>query len=572
MDNTVTSANPTGVSPQALSNDPETSLSFPPPTAPAVITGTPPATAPPEHTDALLPAARLGDLLFALFLLTLGFCFFEWGVLRFGGVGLATTLFFLLALFASLFYLRSKGIRQNRKSLLLFLVALAGAAPFVLHGPRNINLAFLLFEMAACLLWVAYSCRTTLASRLSGLIAGDLLNQIFIVPFANFASFFTRPLSLLRSSDSTRAPHTRPPWFPLALAAAGLVTCVPLFGIVVWLLASSDDGFRALVEQLSRHLTFQNIPRYAFEFILGIPVGAYIFGAVVGNAFKHRTKTITAETLGNSFADAHILPRVALYAPLVLFVILYLTYFITMGSYLFSALQSELPDAYTYAQYARRGFFELCGVALINLILLAGIWLFARRRPHEHPPLLRALTAFLSLLTCLLVVTAASKMLLYIDSYGLTPLRVYTTWFMGLMLLVFLLLVAWHIRPFRFARPVIICVVVAILALGLTNTNALIAEHNVQRYLDGRATDVDVELLAQLGDPALPALYRLEEQIANSDDEKLLSVVTFAIEQNHALHQADADTYSSSTVSPSSWSNWNLSRYQALNLHASHRL
>jgi hypothetical protein len=197
-------------------------------------------------------------------------------------------------------------------------------------------------------------------------------------------------------------------------------------------------------------------------------------------------------------------------------------------------------------------------------------WQLTRRNLPEcfRPVLLRVFTGLLSLLTCLLIVAAASKMLLYIDSYGLTPLRVYTTWFMALLLLVFLLLVAWHARPFNAARPLIILVVAAVLALGLINTNGIIANHNAQRYLDGRAAghavEVDVEFLAQLGDAAMPALYELREQ---ADDRDVVEAAARAIDENYRLHTTETDE-------PTRWRGWqngNLQYLQTMRLHAEGR-
>jgi hypothetical protein len=151
-------------------------------------------------------------------------------------------------------------------------------------------------------------------------------------------------------------------------------------------------------------------------------------------------------------------------------------------------------------------------------------------------------------------------------------LWVYTTWFMGLMLLVFLVLVAWHLRPFNAARPLILLVTAAVLVLRLTNTGALIAEHNVQRYLDGRASTVDVDLLEQLGDPAVPALYRLQEEAADKNDAELERDTTAAIGQNCALHEDEGGSQGSppADLPPVDWRSWTLASHEAARLHALH--
>ncbi|MDR1185416.1 MAG: DUF4173 domain-containing protein, partial [Coriobacteriales bacterium] len=459
-----------------------------------------------------LPAPSLTDLLLAAGFIVLGFCFWEWRLLFSSGLyssnaGVGITVFFLLAVVLSFVYLQARGARQNAKSLLMLLVAVAGALPFVLNGPREINIILLSFEACACLLWVMCVCRTSIADRLSGLLVADLLNQTLIIPFANFGRLFTQPFRWVAGAGKVLRPFL--------FAVVGVIICIPIFALVINLLVLSDDGFRLLADNVLASIDFGNMPRYLGDFILGVPLAAYLFGAVFGNVAKQHTSRISAQGGLRVFAAAHALPRALILTPLVLFVLLYVVYFIAMGSYLFSATVGELPAAYTYAEYARRGFFELCAVATINFFILAGIWMFTRRGAREYPPALRVLSGLLALLTCLLIITAASKMLLYIQTYGLTPLRLYTSWFMALMLLIFLALVTWHIRPYNAARPIIVLIVVFTLGLGLVNTNGLIADYNVERYLSGQTKIIDAEALSFLGDPAMPALHRLQEESAD---------------------------------------------------------
>ena len=48
----------------------------------------------------------------------------------------------------------------------------------------------------------------------------------------------------------------------------------------------------------------------------------------------------------------------------------YLLFFGAQAATLFSAFAGVRPEGLTYAEYARQGFFELCGVAMINLAVL----------------------------------------------------------------------------------------------------------------------------------------------------------------------------------------------------------
>jgi hypothetical protein len=199
-------------------------------------------------------------------------------------------------------------------------------------------------------------------------------------------------------------------------------------------------------------------------------------------------------------------------APLAVFNAFYALFFAALGNYFFAAFVGRLPEAMSYAEYARKGFFELCGVATINLALIACVYLLMRRGGNERPRALRVLTGLISAFTVLLIVTAMSKMLLYISAYGLTRLRVYTSWFMLLLLIVFALLLLWHFRAFNPAKPLILVCVVCFMALTWADTDGLIAKYNIAQYENGKTAALDVRMLNTLSDAAVPHIYAAWER------------------------------------------------------------
>ena len=65
---------------------------------------------------------------------------------------------------------------------------------------------------------------------------------------------------------------------------------------------------------------------------------------------------------------------------------------------------------------------------------------------------LRGINVVLSVLTILLVITAMSKMLLYISAYGLTEKRVLTMVFMIWLLLIFVMMILWQFKRIQLVR------------------------------------------------------------------------------------------------------------------------
>ena len=103
--------------------------------------------------------------------------------------------------------------------------------------------------------------------------------------------------------------------------------------------------------------------------------------------------------------------------------LLYTSFISMQAKYLFGAFWGALPEGFSYSEYARQGFFELCRVAAINIVILLAANVMSRAQAAENC-LLRVCNTALSALTLLLLATAAAKMALYIAAYGLTVKRV----------------------------------------------------------------------------------------------------------------------------------------------------
>ncbi len=125
---------------------------------------------------------------------------------------------------------------------------------------------------------------------------------------------------------------------------------------------------------------------------------------------------------------------------------------------------------------------------------------------------MRVFGVVLSVMTLLMIITALSKMWLYIGTYGLSQLRLFTSVFMVVLGLVAVALTIWHIRAFPVSGVIVVLPVVALLGLAWANTDSLIAHYNVDLYLSERSEIIDVDYLDYLEVAAVPALTDLVEQ------------------------------------------------------------
>ncbi|MEU5910714.1 DUF4153 domain-containing protein [Micromonospora sp. NPDC047527] len=278
--------------------------------------------------------------------------------------------------------------------------------------------------------------------------------------------------------------------------SAGLLT---LFGV---LFASADAVFADLVTGL--------LPNISPGGVLGWLVRLGLIGmGLLGGAYLVNRPPDLDGLRATPGRPAHrlewILPLVLLDALFAAFVLVQMTVF-------FGGAGHVLRTAgLTYAEYARGGFWQLLAVTALTLLVIA---VAARRAPKATRAdrlLVRTLLGALTALSLVVVASALYRMQVYSDAYGATRLRLFVAsvelW-LGLLFVLVGVAVA-RLRADWLPRLVIGTAVLALLGLALINPDRLIAERNVDRYLEtGR---LDVSYLSGLSADAVPALDRLPE-------------------------------------------------------------
>lgn len=280
----------------------------------------------------------------------------------------------------------------------------------------------------------------------------------------------------------------------------GLCVAVPILAILIPLLIRADAAFDGLIGLLPE-LQFGEILR-TVAFGGALALWLYTRGVALRHSPKEKAvkkvvKGIHAITVNTVLGAVSVL---------------YLVYLISQLAYFSGGFSGILPEDYTVAEYARRGFFEMAWLCAINLTVIAlGVGLV--KKTAAAPLSCRLLCLFIGVITLFLVATASAKMFLYIGTYGLTRLRVLTQIVMLFIALVTVLVMVWLFVP---RLPYMKAVLLAGMLVGAitiwADVDTQVARYNVDAYLSGKLETVDVSYLRQLGPGAVEQLHRLHRE------------------------------------------------------------
>ena len=273
----------------------------------------------------------------------------------------------------------------------------------------------------------------------------------------------------------------------------GIVITIPVLLIMTLLLASADAVFSDMLYNLFYAFNFVTIFQITFLTIIVFFASYAAYAALC-------TKNVKEDV-----NDHRVLEPVIAIIVTAALAVLYLMFSVIQILYLFIG-NMQLPEGYTYSSYARQGFFQLLAVCILNLIIvLICLYLF------RENTLLKVILTVISGCTFIMILSSALRMLMYIDRYNLTFLRIFVLWALAV---IFLLMagVTIFIYMNRFPLFTYSMVIVTVFYIGLSfaHPDYWIAKYNLDPAHLDYLNEYDVydsqKYLSRLSADAAPVL------------------------------------------------------------------
>ncbi|MBP7114327.1 MAG: DUF4173 domain-containing protein [Candidatus Peribacteraceae bacterium] len=192
--------------------------------------------------------------------------------------------------------------------------------------------------------------------------------------------------------------------------------------------------------------------------------------------------------------------------------VLFLAFILIQLVYLFGGAENITSQGFTYAEYARKGFFELIIVAVFSFLILWKIeQSILRKEAVRHSGIFKIFSGILVCEVLLIMASAFTRLSLYEDAYGFTTLRLYSHAFIILLSVIFLILlykIFVDAREYTFAHRLFLAGCAFLVVMNLLNPDAFIARQNIRHFADNPAK-LDIYYLSMLSEDALPVTIDL---------------------------------------------------------------
>ena len=451
-----------------------------------------------------VPKYQKGECILALTIALMSIFFVR--LVLFVRLGLFASLFCLIMITTEIIYLRARGAHVKGINKAIAAVLYTFGTVFAITDNNTVQWLDLLFMIGADAYFV-YSVGAQ-KNDIEDFLPYAFVKALLSYPFEKFDA--QAKITSDRLSKSGGGKNFKG-------ILVGLLLAVPLTAVVGSLLMSADDGVKRIMGIVGEFFLSDGVWSWIGYLILALPTSCYIFGMLYRNAVRDNIRELDSDECLKNMQNWRLIGNIILYTAVTPVILLYIVFFFSQANYFLSAFSGTLPEAFSYAEYARKGFFELCTIAVINLAVIIFMNLTAKKNGENRPAMLKVYTSVLSVSTLILIATAMSKMIMYIDTYGLTDLRVYTTWFMVLCAYIFvLILIKQFKRSFRLAKAVSIGFTVLFAVLCFSRPEALIAKYNIEMYNAGYLEELDISAIENMSDDA--RLVAVNEGVLDADE------------------------------------------------------
>lgn len=410
---------------------------------------------------------------------------------------------FTIIQFVSIFTLIYKREEaKNKKGLLMFVPIFILSLNYYLSGSYLWRAPNFLCTMLLYSTMVAILTDNFPVKELSFKFLFKILEHV-IVPLRNFNIPF-KWINKYKSDDAKKKLHSS--------IILGIFISLPFVVFLLIMLSSADLVFSVKVENTLEWFSKMLDLELIFKIIFGMIAGLYLFGLIYIVFAEKKSDS------QNAIFTLEIRPKnvdtIVINILLSSILLVYTLFIFIQFKYLFAG--SVLPGNLNYAEYARRGFFELIFLSFLNIgLILLTVYLYKEKiyvQRNKWSNLTKIFMMYLCAVTFVMLISSFYRIYLYDQEYGFTRLRVLVYGFLIFESIGLIITAAFIMRPeFNIMAVYMVIGLCYYLCLNVVQIDNIIAKHNVDMYLAKETDSLDIDYLMSLSVDAAPQIARLVE-------------------------------------------------------------
>ena len=470
--------------------------------------------------------------------LSILFCILFTETILLGSAGISVPIL-AIALESMLFYF----FREPKKPLnkgsvyLAFPIVLLAFSYFIHYNPSTQFITWFTIIGLICIQIILLA-----DIEVNGLFSFDMLSKSIVNLIGKPFSNYVMPLNsfkILKNNKSKTLVNS-------IYIFIGLAISIPIAAILMGLFMSADAVFEESMETVIDFIGLDFAVAF-WDIVLGSLFGLFLGAMLLGLKYDEKKQAPVAKIGDN-------IESIIIGTFLTIINVFIITFVVFQFVYLFGGTVNITASDMTYAEYARRGFFELATASGIIFAIALFVLIMTKKKNGKLPLWIQLTTVCLCLCNGVLLISAMKRMLLYVDIYGLSVKRVLTLWFMIIIgLCLFWLIIKSFINKIYVMKWIGTTVIIGVCILSLTNVDRIIANYNVNRYLSSPAENsIDINYLGQLSYSAVPEIVRLkgldEGNNVNFDIKNILEDHNTKLQYRHKLYGFTIDKIEAASI------------------------
>lgn len=301
----------------------------------------------------------------------------------------------------------------------------------------------------------------------------------------------------------------------LIAVVIGFISALAVLCVTLPLLLSSDIIFSKLFGRLLSHINFAALFWVSVTFIIGITLPYAFFTALCRYNLNSSEEGTGSGSMG--IPEGGYLPgegsrRMRDLDPVIgitctsIVSLIYLIYCAIQIMYLFMGMQIGLPENVTYAEYARRGFWELLFVSVINFIMiLLCMYLF------RENIILKVILSIICGCTFVMILSSGYRMMMYVREYYLTFLRILVLWFLIVLALILSgMVVSLYKKRFPLFHYIVVVVGVMYIGFSFSRPDVIVAKYDIAHWENMSGNDLYYLMYGMSSIDAAPEIAKID--------------------------------------------------------------